>query len=92
MAAACWRLQSAAPTVMIAPFVLVIYGIGWAVASMMSDLKWLRWLGVGAFAGAVVMGLLAGSSVQYLAYAAALLLLAALPGWLLLRQEPSTTV
>ncbi len=87
MAAACWRLDSSLPTAMIAPFVLAVYGVGWAVAASVSDLPWLKWTAVGSFAAAVFMGFLAGSTLQYLAYAAALFLLMALPGWVLLRQE-----
>lgn len=87
MVAACRRLNSNLPTVMIAPYVLSVYGVGWTVAASVSDQRWMTWTAVGSFAVAVIMGCLAASSAQYLAYAAALLLLMALPGWRLLRQE-----
>ena len=89
---ASWRLHTGTPTAMIGPFVLTVYGVGWTIAASMSDQGWLRWTAVGSFAGAVIMACAADSAAQYLIYAAALLLLVALPGFLLMRQEPSTTV
>jgi predicted membrane protein len=44
---------------------------------------WL--LAIGSFVAAPVLALLTGQEEQYLAYAAALFLLMALPGWLLMR-------
>jgi uncharacterized MAPEG superfamily protein len=42
-------------------------------------------LSLGSFAAAPLLALFAGSAAQYLAYAAALFLLMALPGFLLMR-------
>lgn len=92
VAAACWKLHSNIPTALIAPFILTVYGIGWTMAAAMADQKWLKWTAVGSFASAVVVACSVGSPVTYLIYAGCLLLLLALPGWLMLRQEPSTTV
>jgi uncharacterized MAPEG superfamily protein len=40
----------------------------------------------GSFVAAPLLALLAGQTAQYLAYTAALFLLMALPGWVLMRQ------
>jgi hypothetical protein len=72
--------------------ILALYGAAWSVAADFSRKGWIRVVALASFVGAVVMGLMATSSMQMLAYAAALLLLAFVPGLLLLRQEPSDTI
>jgi hypothetical protein len=72
--------------------VMAIYGAGWTVAAVMSEVRWLRWAAAGCFVSAAVFGLFANSVELYLIFAAAMLLLAALPGWLLVRGEPSEVV
>lgn len=84
--AACWRLQSPAPSAMIAPFVLAVYGVGWMVSAVMSPAKWIYLVAWASFAAAISMGFLVDSPDLLLAYAAALILLAALPGLILMRQ------
>jgi hypothetical protein len=58
----------------------------------MSQKPWIRGVALASFAAAVGMGLLAGHPHQMLAYAGSLILLAFLPGLILLRQEPSDTI
>jgi hypothetical protein len=58
----------------------------------MSGKTWIRLVALASFAGAVLMGLLTNHPMQMLAYAGALLLLAFVPGLILLRQEPSDTI
>jgi hypothetical protein len=65
--------------------VMVFYGIGWAVSAAMHRQRLLWALAVGSFVAAPLLALLSGRAEQYLAYAAALFLLMALPGWLLMR-------
>ncbi len=72
--------------------ILALYGAAWSVAADMTGKRWIRVVALASFAGAVGMGLLAGNPAQMLAYAAALLLLAFIPGVVLLRQEPSDTI
>lgn len=72
--------------------ILALYGAAWSVAADLTGRLWIRFVALGSFAAAVIMGLLGASSYLMLAYAAALLLLAALPGFILLRQEPSDTI
>ena len=66
--------------------IMVFYGMGWAVTAAMMKSRPLWGLAIASFVAAPLLGLLAGQDVQYLAYGAALLLLMALPGWLLMRQ------
>lgn len=87
-----WRLQSADVMATFPSVIFALYGAGWAVASAMTGKKWLWYVALGSWVMAPVLGFLAGDANQYLAYAAALLLLMALPGAILLRQEPSDIV
>ncbi len=65
--------------------IMVFYGIGWAVSAAMYRSRNLWALAFGSFVAAPLLALLSGEPEQYLAYAAALFLLMALPGWLLMR-------
>ncbi len=65
--------------------IMVFYGIGWAVTAAMYRSRMLWSLAIGSFAAAPLLASLTGLDVQYLAYAAALFLLMALPGFLLMR-------
>jgi hypothetical protein len=71
---------------LIPSIIMVFYGIGWAVTATMHRNRILWWLMAGSFLAAPLLALLAGQDAQYLAYAAALFLLMALPGWVLMRQ------
>lgn len=71
---------------LIPSIVMVFYGLGWAVTSAMTRSRPLWFLSVASFVAAPLMALLSGSPDQYLAYAAALFLLMALPGWMLMRR------
>jgi hypothetical protein len=68
--------------------ILVLYGAAWWVAGSVSKLAWIRVVAVASFVAAIAMGLLIGSTSVWLAYAAALFLLAVVPGLALMRQEP----
>ena len=65
--------------------IMVFYGIGWAVSGAMYKSRLLWGLAVGSFIVAPLLAALTGRADQYLAYAAALFLLMALPGYLLMR-------
>jgi hypothetical protein len=69
--------------------IMVFYGMGWAVTSAMLKSRALLLLAGGSFIAAPLMGVFAGTPALYLAYAAALFLLMALPGFLLMRQSKS---
>ncbi|MDP2765100.1 MAG: hypothetical protein Q8O54_09715 [Brevundimonas sp.] len=66
--------------------IMVFYGSGWAVTAAMQRSKPLWTLAIASFAAAPLLAALVGQAEQYLAYAAALFLLMALPGWMLMRQ------
>jgi hypothetical protein len=72
--------------------VLALYGAAWSVAAAVSRATWLKVVAVASFVGAVLMAVLMGSPWIWLAYAAALYLLAMVPGLVLMRQEPSDIV
>ncbi len=92
LAAASWRLRDTNLIWLFAPFVLVVYGAGWTVAAAMSGRRWMGVLAVGSYLGGIGMGLMAGSDEMFLGYAACLFLLAAAPGVVLMRAEPSETI
>ena len=71
---------------LIPSIVMVFYGIGWAVTAAMYRSRMLWGLAIGSFLAAPLLASLTGLDEQYLAYAAALFLLMALPGWMLMRQ------
>ncbi len=74
------------------PVILALYGAAWIVGAAVSDRAWMKWVAVGSFAAAAGAGLLIGTTAQYLFYAAAMILLSALPGVVMLRQEPAEVV
>jgi hypothetical protein len=70
---------------LIPSIIMVFYGMGWAVTAAMVRSRPLWGLAIASFAAAPLLALMAGSAAQYLAYAAALFLLMALPDFLLMR-------
>jgi hypothetical protein len=74
---------------LIPSIIMVFYGMGWAVTATMLKSRPLGLLALASFVAAPVMGLFAGEAAIYLVYAAALFLLMALPGFLLMRQSKS---
>ena len=73
-------LLSLAPSI-----IMVFYGLGWAVSAAMMRSRPLAGLAAGSFVAAPLLALLTDRPALYLAYAAALFLLMALPGFLLMR-------
>lgn len=82
-----WSAMSAFPVVIFA-----IYGACWFVAGVLSNTGWLKLVSFGSYAVAVGLGALTGSSYLMLVYAAGLILLAVVPGLILMRQEPTDIV
>lgn len=78
-------VDMAAWSLAIPSIIMAFYGIGWAVSATMLRQRPLWFLAIGAFVAAPALALAAGSTAQYLAYAAALFGLMALPGFLLMR-------
>jgi len=65
--------------------IMAFYGVGWAVTATMVRSRPVWILALASFAAAPALAVLSGSSAQYLAYAAALFGLMAVPGFLLMR-------
>lgn len=82
-----WAVMNVFPVLIFA-----LYGAAWFVAAEMSGKRWLRLVAFGSFAAAVGMGVLTGHPLQMIGYAGCLMLLAVLPGLILMRQEPSDIV
>jgi hypothetical protein len=87
-----YRTHSPAVTAIFPSLILALYGCGWSVAAAMARKRWLWLTAIGSYVGAVVVAWFCTSPVIFLVYAGALLLLAVLPGFMLMRQEPSDTV
>jgi hypothetical protein len=81
-----WRMMNAFPVL-----ILALYGAAWFVAGEMSRQGWIKLVALAAFVGAVVVGALATSPHLMLAYAAWLVLVAVVPGIVLMRREPAAT-
>ena len=82
-----WEVMNIFPVI-----IFGVYGAAWLVAGDMTGKGWIRLVALGSFAGAVLMGFMSGTTQQMLGYAACLLLLAVVPGLVLMRQEPSDTI
>lgn len=65
--------------------IMVFYGLGWAVSAAMTRSRPLAGLAAASFLAAPLLAALINQPAQYLAYGAALFLLMALPGCLLMR-------
>lgn len=88
MAVLGWRMGEAAlPTLylMMPSAILVFYGVGWAVSAAMFRSRTMWILSFASFAAAPILAALAETPALYLAYAAALVGLMGLPGYLLMR-------
>ena len=70
---------------MIPSVIMVFYGVGWGVTATMQKSQRLWWLALASLVAAPLLAVLTGQPEQYLAYAGALFLLMALPGFLLMR-------
>jgi hypothetical protein len=66
--------------------IMVFYGMGWAVSAAMTKSTHLWWLAIGSFLAAPLLAAFSGQDVQYLAYAACLFVLMAVPGGLIMRR------
>ena len=82
-----WFLMNLMPTI-----VVVAYGSAWMVAALMSQARWMMSVALASYVGAVVLAWFAGDQVIYLVHAALLLLVALVPGLILMRQEPAEVV
>lgn len=92
MMAVAWTSKSETVFYLFPVMILALYGAAWTVAADFTRKGWIRLVALASFAAAVLMGLMTNHPMQMLAYAAALFVLAFVPGLVLLRQEPSDTI
>lgn len=86
------KLDTEIPMAVFPSLIFALYGSGWAVSASMSGQKWLWWPAIGGWALAPVVAWFVGDPAMWLVYAAGLVLLALVPGAVLMRQEPSDVV
>ena len=90
---ATWRTHSQLLISFFPSIILALYGAAWSVAAALFDKGWLKLTCIGSFVMSVVCAWFIADPTQYLVYAAALLLLAGLPGAVMLRQPaPSASL
>lgn len=82
-----WAIMRAMPIV-----VFTAYGSAWMVAGSMTCTRWMNWVALAAFAGAVLLGAFADSAWGYLVFTGLMVVVALIPGLALMRQEPSDVV
>ncbi|MBB2203876.1 hypothetical protein [Gluconacetobacter takamatsuzukensis] len=82
-----WRCGTPIVWAMFPSLILAIYGAGWSATAVISGQAWLRVVAAGAFAGALAVAAAIDSAAILLLYGLLILLLVALPGWVLLRRE-----
>ncbi len=87
-----YKTQAELPALVFPSLIFALYGAGWAVSAAMSGQKWLWWPAYGSWLMAPVLAWFVGDASMYLIYAIGLFGLALLPGIVLMRREPSTTV
>ena len=87
-----WRLDSSLPFVVFPSVIAAIYGGAWLTTQRMSGQAWMRWPMFGSFAFALLLALLIKSPYLWLVFSAAFILVALIPGVVLMRKEPSPVV
>ncbi len=75
----------AAVSFLIAPVVLILYGVGWWVGGAVSGKAWVKWVAFGSFLGAPLITLMAGRPEQLLVYALCLVVFTTVPGVIIMR-------
>lgn len=79
--------EFSATSFLMAPVILLMYGMGWWVSGKMSGIGWVKLVALGCFVAAPVLGLMSGMPEQLLAYAVCLTLFATVPGFVLMRAQ-----
>ena len=92
MAIMAARLGQPGLTSLFPIIVLPLYGAAWSVASAMTRRGWMTSVAIGCYGSALGMATLGDQPAALLVYAASLMLFATVPGYILLRQEPSHLV
>jgi hypothetical protein len=85
----CNRTHSQIPLMLLPSMVLALYGVGWAVAAVVSRKTWIWGIAVGAYLAALVVAWFSDTPSVFLIYAACLVGLLAVPGLALMRAAPA---
>lgn len=85
-----YKSGSGLPALIFPSLIFALYGTGWAVSAAMSAQKWLWAPAFGGWIAAPLVALFAGSAEMWLVYAAGIVLLALVPGAMLMRREPAS--
>lgn len=72
---------------LISPAIVILYGVGWWVVSVLSGRKWMAAVGLLSFASAPFLAFVGGQPIQMLGYAITLTLIATIPGLVLTRSS-----
>lgn len=88
--AVCWRSGSGVPSLLMPSMVLGLYGLAWSVAATVSGKGWIKLVAAGSYAGAIAIGFVSTSRDVFAYYALALILLTAVPGYVLMRDDGRT--
>ncbi len=80
IALAAWRMHSWVVLAVIPPMIMALYGGGWMVSAVAFRQPWQKWIGSFSLLASLALGAVAGQIEEYLLFALALYLLAALPG------------
>ncbi|MBN8553019.1 MAG: hypothetical protein J0L52_09020 [Caulobacterales bacterium] len=83
-----YKTGSGLPALIFPSLIFALYGTGWAVSAAMSGQKWLWVPAFGGWVAAPLVALFAGTSEMWLVYGAGIVLLALVPGAVLMRREP----
>lgn len=78
-----WDIMQVMPVI-----VLVGYGSAWMIAGAMTGVRWMKLISLACYAGAIVAGYFSDSLSLFLVFAVLLVLIALVPGLILMRQEP----
>jgi len=85
---ATWKTQSGLLIYFFPSIVFALYGAAWTVAALVTKKVWMTLTAAGSFLATVACAWFIKDPVQYLIYAAGLLLLAALPSAITMLQQP----
>ena len=86
-----WRTHSMAPLALFPAIILSLYGSAWLVAASIARRSWMWAASLSAYAAAIGASWLCTNNLVYLWYAAALWLVVALPGALMIRATRAGT-
>jgi len=92
IAVGVWRTHDEILLRFFPSIILALYGAAWSIGAAITARPWMRLTAGGSFVLSVVCAYFIADAAQYLVYALALVLLAALPGAVMMREEARQSV